>query len=122
MSGGEPPPKRMRGGDGASSSGDAYTQVAEDMCGKGKVLIFFPRSTCINGISLTAMGPGNTVNDPVFIPGCDYDDLPGDFRGMLLTKGEPKGGKTKGKSGGDTSNEECLRALSKSQAKGKTSH
>ena len=122
MPGGEPPNKRMRGDGDASSSGDAYTQVADDMCGKGKVLIFFPRSTCVNGISLMTMGPGNTVNDPVFIPGCDFDDMPGDFRGMLLTKGEPKGAKAKGKkSGGDTtSNDDCLRSLSKSQAKGHT--
>jgi hypothetical protein len=40
MPGGEPPNKRMRGDGDASSSGDAYTQVADDMCGKGKVLIF----------------------------------------------------------------------------------
>ena len=89
---------------------------------KGQGPHFFPRSTCVNGISLMTMGPGNTVNDPVFIPGCDFDDMPGDFRGMLLTKGEPKGAKAKGKkSGGDTtSNDDCLRSLSKSQAKGHT--
>ena len=89
---------------------------------KGQGPHFFPEINLCQWHLSNDNGPGNTVNDPVFIPGCDFDDMPGDFRGMLLTKGEPKGAKAKGKkSGGDTtSNDDCLRSLSKSQAKGHT--